>query len=146
MFLFIRNNSRTTWISREHKTHSCGYSPCTLRAEHELGTVGASGRMRYFTSQSSESSKHKQVVEQGKEYQLATSKTCHVYITLCSIGHLKRSLLYERDNIQYRRQVFCMLTWHATVATTRERNATKLSQLQPAQRNSVRYSELIRLP
>ena len=77
-----------------HKAN-LGCTRCKFSAEREPDTVGASGRMCYFTSQSSVERSHSEVLSQAREYQQALTK-----------GEAKRI----------------------------------------AQRNGVRYSQLLRLP
>ena len=58
-----------------HKAN-LGCSRCKFRAEREPGTVGASGRMCYFTpSHGCPQRKHSEVVRQGDEYKAASTKT-----------------------------------------------------------------------
>ena len=52
-----------------------GCSKCMFRGEREPGTAGASGRMSYFTSGNFQERSHNEVVEQGREYQSATTKS-----------------------------------------------------------------------
>lgn len=72
-----------------------GCSRCKFRAEREPGTIGASGRMCYFTPHSSAGRSHEEVVQQAQEFKDASTR-------------------------------------YAARAT--------------AQKNGVRYSELVRLP
>lgn len=48
---------------------------CKFRAEREQGTVGASGRMSYFTPSSSAGRNHEEILQQVEEYRAATTRT-----------------------------------------------------------------------
>ena len=57
-----------------HKAN-LGCARCKFRAEREPGTVGATGKMSYYTSTTSESRNHEEVAEQAEEFKNAVSRT-----------------------------------------------------------------------
>jgi hypothetical protein len=52
-----------------------GCSRCNFRAEREPGTIGASGKMSYFTKGTCAARNHSETIAQAIEHQLATSKS-----------------------------------------------------------------------
>ncbi|SMN01272.1 hypothetical protein SPONN_2357 [uncultured Candidatus Thioglobus sp.] len=52
-----------------------GCSRCKFRAEREAGTVGASGKMSYFTTNTAESRTHEEVALQANQFLQANNKT-----------------------------------------------------------------------
>ena len=52
-----------------------GCPRCKFRGEREHGTVGASGRMSYFTANTTDSRTHEEVIQQANEFVKANNKT-----------------------------------------------------------------------
>lgn len=57
-----------------------GCPRCKFTAEREPHTIGASGKMSYFTPSSAAGRNHEEVIQQAEEYRTATSKSNAVLI------------------------------------------------------------------
>ena len=128
-----------------HKAN-LGCSRCKFRAEREPGTVGASGRMCYFTpSHGCPQRKHSEVVRQGDEYKAASTKTAA--LAIAKKNGVRYSELMRLPYIDIVRMSTTDPMHTFLLGMVRRETELNLRQLNPAQKEEfIRRVKSIRIP